>query len=159
MLDHLGSPMASGLVAHYGNNHRRRYVFNVHYGIELMFITPVLAGIVISNQVIALSTKEAFTMIKKSAEFITFSTAHFSLSVATSLMTTLLITVRILIVQHASKNNVQKNNFNPVLEILIESAALYSFTLLIFVVLLIRKNSNVYYAQNIHAQIVVRLPT
>jgi hypothetical protein len=44
--------------------------------------------------------------------------------------------------------------FNPIMEILIESAVLYSVTMLTFVVLDVKKDVNVYYAQNIHAQMV-----
>lgn len=157
MLDHLGSSMASGFAPHYGNDHRRRCAISIRCMAALLIRHSVFAGLIISDQVIALSTKEAFTMAKKSAEFVTFSTVYFSLSIATSLTTTLLITLRILIVQRASKNNMQKDSFNPIIEILIESAALYSVTLLIFVVLVITKNSNVYYAQNIHAQMAVSL--
>ncbi|KAJ6590678.1 hypothetical protein DFH09DRAFT_1245111 [Mycena vulgaris] len=93
----------------------------------------ILAGFIISDQVIALKSLEAFNIAKKSEEFIKFSTVYFSLSVATSLTMTLLITLRILL-------------------IFIESAVLYSTTLLMFVVLDLRKDVNIYYAQNIHAQ-------
>jgi hypothetical protein len=118
---------------------------------------PVLAGFIISDQVVALRSLEAFTVAKKSQEFVKFSTVYFSLSVATSLTTTLLITLRILLVQRVSKQNGVNNGrtFNPIVEILIESAVLYSVTLLTFVVLDIEKNVNVYYAQNIHAQMAV----
>jgi len=114
----------------------------------------ILAGFIISDQVVALRSLEAFTIAKKSEEFVKFSTVYFSLSVATSLTTTLLITLRILLVQRVSKQNGVNNGrtFNPIVEILIESAVLYSVTLLTFVVLDIEKNVNVYYAQNIHAQ-------
>ncbi|KAJ7695400.1 hypothetical protein B0H17DRAFT_1008470 [Mycena rosella] len=114
----------------------------------------ILAGFIISDQVVALRSLEAFTVAKKSEEFVKFSTVYFSLSVATSLTTTLLITLRIIFVQRMSKKNGTGtyHTFNPIMEILIESAVLYSVTLLTFVVLDIRKNTNVYYAQNIHAQ-------
>ncbi|KAJ6579075.1 hypothetical protein DFH09DRAFT_979748 [Mycena vulgaris] len=120
----------------------------------------VLGGIIISDQVIALRSLEPFVVVKKSHEFVRFSTIYFSLSVATSLTTTFLIALRILLVQHSSKKagTGTYHDFNPVLEILIESALLYSVTLLTFVVLDVEKNINLYYAQNIHAQMVGLAP-
>ncbi|KAJ7852673.1 hypothetical protein B0H14DRAFT_2759787 [Mycena olivaceomarginata] len=114
----------------------------------------ILAGFMISDQVVAEQSSEAFTIAKKSADFVRHSTIYFSLSVATSLTTTFLITLRILLVQRMGKNaeTGSHRTFNPIMEILIESAALYSATLLIFVVLDVKKDTNLYYAQNIHAQ-------
>jgi len=110
----------------------------------------VLAGMIISDQVTALSTKEAFTVAKKSAEFVTLSTAYFSMSIATSLSTALLITARVLYVQRALRRSGK-----AIIEIVVESAVLYSITLLIFLVWDVTKNPNVFYAQNIHAQMAV----
>ncbi|KAJ7487816.1 hypothetical protein FB451DRAFT_990558, partial [Mycena latifolia] len=112
------------------------------------------AGFIVSDQVVALRSLEAFTITKKSEECIKFSTVYFSLSVATSLTTTLLITMRILLVQRMSKETGAGSHrtFNPIMEILIESAVLYCVTLLTFVVLDVKKDVNVYYAHNIHAQ-------
>jgi hypothetical protein len=47
------------------------------------------------------------------------------------------------------------SNLSPVLEILIESSALYAASLFIFVVLLAMKSPNQSYIQDIHAQIAV----
>ncbi|KAJ7852670.1 hypothetical protein B0H14DRAFT_2759781 [Mycena olivaceomarginata] len=112
----------------------------------------VLAGFIISDQVGALRSSEAFTVAKKSAEFVRLSTIYFSLSVATSLTTTLLISLRILLLRRTLRKTETGHTFNPLLEIPIESALLYSVTLLTFVALDVRKDANLYYAQNIHAQ-------
>ncbi|KAJ7367648.1 hypothetical protein DFH08DRAFT_829026 [Mycena albidolilacea] len=114
----------------------------------------VLAGFIVSDQVTALKSLEAFTVAKKSQQFVQLSTIYFSLSVATSLTTTFLITLRILLVQRMSKKTGtgSHRSFNPIMEILVESAVLYSVSLLTFVVLDVKKDINVYYAQNIHAQ-------
>ncbi|KAF7323976.1 hypothetical protein MKEN_00619300 [Mycena kentingensis (nom. inval.)] len=118
----------------------------------------VLGGIIISDQVIARRTSEPFTAARKAAEFVNLSGIYFSLSVATSLFTTLLITFRIVLVQRASKHvglsggRGLNNDFSTVIEILVESAVLYSATLLTFVVLLLQKDVSAYYAQNVHAQ-------
>ncbi|KAJ7791793.1 hypothetical protein B0H14DRAFT_2395297 [Mycena olivaceomarginata] len=114
----------------------------------------VLAGFIVSDQVTALKSLEPFTVAKKSEQFVQLSTIYFSLSVATSLTTTFLITLRILLVQRMSKKTGtgSHRSFNPIMEILVESAVLYSVSLLTFVVLDVKKDINVYYAQNIHAQ-------
>jgi len=114
----------------------------------------ILAGFMISDQVVAVQSSEAFTIAKKSADFVRHSTIYFSLSVATSLTTTFLITLRILLVQRMGKDagTGSHRTFNPITEILIESAPLYSATLLTFVVLDVKKDTNLYYAQNIYAQ-------
>jgi hypothetical protein len=118
----------------------------------------VLAGFIVSDQVTALKSLEPFTVAKKSEQFVQLSTIYFSLSVATSLTTTFLITLRILLVQRMSKKTGtgSHRSFNPIMEILVESAVLYSVSLLTFVVLDVKKDINVYYAQNIHAQMAVR---
>ncbi|KAJ6481446.1 hypothetical protein C8R47DRAFT_1322135, partial [Mycena vitilis] len=111
----------------------------------------VFAGLIISDQVGADKSSEAFTIAKKSQEFVHFSTIYFSLSVATSLTTTLLITVRILLLQRMAKK-IGSSIHRSLWEIPIESAVLYSATLLTFLALDVEKNTNYYYAQNIHAQ-------
>ncbi|KAJ7677727.1 hypothetical protein DFH06DRAFT_1316532 [Mycena polygramma] len=111
----------------------------------------VFAGLIISDQVGADKSSEAFTIAKKSQEFVRFSTIYFSLSVATSLTTTLLITVRILLLQRMAKK-IRSSIHRSLLEIPVESAVLYSATLLTFLALDVEKNTNYYYAQNIHAQ-------
>lgn len=91
-----------------------------------------------------------------SRNFVNFSRAFFSLSIATSLMTTLLITLRIALVQREMrKAGLKITSYSALIEILVESAAMYSVTLLLFVILQSIKNEALYYPQNIHAQIAV----
>lgn len=117
----------------------------------------VLAGLIISDQVVAVESNISYVAVDKAHEFTTLSTAYFALSISTSLTTTLLITLRILLVQRAAiKAGMEKYNaYSSVAEILVESAALYSATLLVFVILNTRMNINFYFAQNIHAQVAV----
>ncbi|KAJ6505889.1 hypothetical protein C8R47DRAFT_1209827 [Mycena vitilis] len=115
----------------------------------------VLAGLIVANQVTAAQGSEAFATAKTSTELIKLSTIYFSLSVATSLSTTFLITLRILLLQRMSKrlgNGAHSQSLNSIIEILIESALVYSVSLLAFVVLDAKKDVNLGYAQNIHAQ-------
>jgi len=119
-----------------------------------------LAAVLISDQVIAARSKEAFTAAKKSLEFVKLSTIYFSLSMATSLSTTFLIALRITSTQqrrmrtgHEDANLMMAQKWRNLLtETIIESAAIYSLTLMSFVILLVKKSGNVYYAQNIFAQ-------
>ncbi|KAI0312427.1 hypothetical protein OF83DRAFT_659555 [Amylostereum chailletii] len=114
----------------------------------------VLAGLIINDQVVALDSDVPYTVVQKTKQFVTLSSAYFALSISTSLTTTLLITLRVLLVQRASRKfGVKRNPYSAVIEILVESAVLYSATLLIFVVLNSRKDTNFYFAQNIHAQV------
>jgi hypothetical protein len=117
----------------------------------------VLAGFIISDQVGASKSSEAFIVAKKSGEFVKFSTIYFSLSVATSLTTTLLIAARILLLGRVSSKTGTASRLS-FWEIPIESAVLYSVTLLTFLALDVEKNTNLYYAQNIHAQMAVSSP-
>ncbi|KAJ6481447.1 hypothetical protein C8R47DRAFT_1073811 [Mycena vitilis] len=115
----------------------------------------LLAGFIVADQVTAAQSSEPLTAAKTSKEFVQLSTIYFSLSVATSLTTTFLIIMRLALFQRMSKRlgtGAHSQSLNSVIEILIESALLYSITLLTFVVLDANKDVNLYYAQNIHAQ-------
>ncbi|KAJ7649364.1 hypothetical protein DFH06DRAFT_1475777 [Mycena polygramma] len=115
----------------------------------------VLAGFIVADQVNAARSSEAFAAAKTSTRFVQFSTIYFSLSVATSLTTASLIALRLLLVQRMSKrrgSGAHNQSINSIIEIPIESALLYSVTLLTMVVLDVKKNVNFGYAQNIHAQ-------
>jgi hypothetical protein len=105
--------------------------------------------------VIALKSLEPFTVAKRSQEFVKFSVIYFSLSFATTLVTTLLIALKIVLIRRAIRDGRSQFKSHSLIELPVESAALYSTTLLIFLVLDVRKNKNVYYAQNIHAQMTV----
>ncbi|KAJ7264085.1 hypothetical protein B0H12DRAFT_1102804 [Mycena haematopus] len=98
------------------------------------------------------------------APLIRFSTPFLSLSLAATLYTTGFIAWRILGVQRFSKNNgIERTgpgaDLSVALEIMVESSALYSASLFIFVVLLSIKSENETYMQNIHAQIAGIAPT
>ncbi|EEB91512.1 hypothetical protein MPER_10114, partial [Moniliophthora perniciosa FA553] len=113
-----------------------------------------MAARFIVAQVTLETSGDAFTSIKRMQDFVAFSTAYFVLSIATSLFTTFLLALRIILVQRAAVKATghRKNPFSAAIEIPVESAALYSLSLLIFVILNVTKNVNAFYAQNIHAQ-------
>jgi len=77
------------------------------------------------------------------------------MSIVTSLTTTSLIIFRIIQVQRISPESGGHRKFRPVIEIIVESAILYSVTLIVFTALDVTKSSNVFFAQNVHAQMAV----
>ncbi|KAF9485686.1 hypothetical protein BDN70DRAFT_538302 [Pholiota conissans] len=96
----------------------------------------------------------------ESQKFMSFSNVFFSLSIGTSLTTTLLITLRIALVQRRlRKAGLKITSYSALIEILVESAAMYSVTLLLFVILQSTKNEALFYPQNIHAQVAGLAPT
>ncbi|KAJ6564635.1 hypothetical protein B0H19DRAFT_913616, partial [Mycena capillaripes] len=90
------------------------------------------------------------------------STPFLSLSLAVTLYTTGLLAWRVIQVQryfHKHGLNQSNGRFSPVLEILIESSALYATSLLVFVVLLAINSPKQAYPQYIHPQIAGIAPT
>jgi hypothetical protein len=97
---------------------------------------------------------------QKAAQFVTFSTVFFSLSIATSFMTALLIAARIIAVQRTTgKAGIgDRNTYNSAVEIVVESAAIYCVTLLAFIIVLTRHNTptSQFFTVGVHSQISVR---
>ncbi|KAJ7108050.1 hypothetical protein C8R43DRAFT_962964 [Mycena crocata] len=123
----------------------------------------VCAGLGLAGQIAVVSIQNS-TATARLVPLVHFSTPFLSLSLAVTLYTTGLIAWRIIQVQRYAKK--QKHNIKtvdgnlfPVLEILVESSALYSLSLFVFVVLLAMKSPNQNYPQNIHVQIAGIAPT
>lgn len=116
------------------------------------------AGLELAGQIAVASIENAPSAIHL-APLVRFSTPFLSLSLAVTLYTTGLIAWRITYVQrYAKKQDIKKevkSEFSPVLELLIESSAVYAASLLVFVVLLALKSPNQNYTQNINVQIAV----
>lgn len=95
--------------------------------------------------------------------FVKFTTPYLALSCATSLLTTSLIAAKIFMIQREFKGIGTQSNHRQshakVVEMIVESAVLYSVNLLVFVVLTAMKNISLSYPQNIHPQIAVRVAT
>ncbi|KAJ7624942.1 hypothetical protein FB45DRAFT_924615 [Roridomyces roridus] len=135
----------------------------------LVIVFPILAAIAgtvcaslgLAGQ-ISVASNQIATTAARLAPLVHFSTPFLSLSLAVTLYTTGLIALRILHVQwHSRKHGLKarKSEFSPVLELLIESSALYAASLFVFVVLLAIKSPNQNYMQNIHVQIAGIAPT
>jgi hypothetical protein len=118
-----------------------------------------MAGLAIAGQIDASLQMESLTAAEAEHQFIIYSTAFFSLSIATSLMTCLLTAGRIINVQRAT-TSVRLDSESPyrsTIEIVVESAAIYSVTLLVFIIILTRDDNptSQYFAQSVHAQFAV----
>ena len=126
----------------------------------MIFIYPTgLAIVAIFSAVRSDENRLSLNDFKDTNNYIVFSTAALSISIATSIGATFLITVRIMKAQRSTARafpgRQAENRYNGTIEIVAESAVLYSMSLLVLIIFIVTKNSNVYYPQNIHAQISV----
>ncbi len=91
--------------------------------------------------------------------FITFSTPYFALSLVTSLYSTIFIAVRVLLVQYQMRKlgvgSQFQGNYSRMLEIIFESAVIYSVNMIVFVALTQEKTVKLDWPQEIHPQIAV----
>jgi len=93
--------------------------------------------------------------------FANLATPYFGISLATSLITTSLIALRIFMIQREMRGVGMRaqGSYSKILEILIESAALYSINLLVFVILLSRLLIQLEYPEAMMSQISGIAPT
>jgi len=98
--------------------------------------------------------------------FINTGTIYLALSFSTTILITILIAYRILKVDSETKRALGKElevsarvKYTNVIEIVVESAALYSLAEMILLILLVRADPNLRYAQNMVAQITGIAPT
>ncbi|KAJ7864629.1 hypothetical protein B0H14DRAFT_3603088 [Mycena olivaceomarginata] len=90
-------------------------------------------------------------------KFIDFATPYFALSLITTCLATLLIIFRILtMTDHTTR---QSRGYSRVIEVVVESALLYSVAMAIFLPLLVRNSSNDAYAQAVVGQVTGIAPT
>lgn len=120
-------------------------------------LVSVVAAISIVGQV-ALTRDPIPTPVGE--HFANFTTPYEALSLTTSLLTTLLIIFRVYLVQRTSRKlgidtKGQFGQYSRIIEILVESAALYSVNLIAFLVLTVRKDIRLSYPELIHPQIAV----
>ncbi|KAF8832889.1 hypothetical protein HHX47_DHR1001671 [Lentinula edodes] len=93
----------------------------------------------------------------ESNTFIILNTAAGGLSIVTSITGTSLIIIKIIGAQRLTAGVFpnRRNRYNGAIEIIAESAVLYSITLLSLIVCVATKDTNTFYALNIHAQVAV----
>ncbi|KAJ7111423.1 hypothetical protein C8R44DRAFT_258116 [Mycena epipterygia] len=138
----------------------------------LVVVVPILgtvagavcAGLGMAGQISVELITDA-TASQGLAPLIRFSTPFLGMSLAVTLYTTGLIVWRVLRVQrYANRNGIERSgegasNLYAVLEIMVESSALYAGSLFVFIVLLAMKSEKQVYIQNIHNQIAGIAPT
>jgi len=95
--------------------------------------------------------------------FVTFSTPYFALSLVTSLYSTIFIAVRVLLVQYQMRKlgvgSQFQGSYSRMLEIIFESAVIYSVNMIVFVALTQEKTVKLDWPQEIHPQIAGIAPT
>ncbi|KAJ6505692.1 hypothetical protein C8R47DRAFT_1102218 [Mycena vitilis] len=135
----------------------------------VVVVLPILAtiagivcvGLGITGQIAVALIQNASSAVRL-APLVRFNTPFLGLSLGVTLYTTGFIVWRIIQVQRYAKTNGVKRvpgDFFPVLELLIESSALYSASLFVYVVLQATENPNQTYPESIHAQIAGIAPT
>lgn len=91
--------------------------------------------------------------------FVTFSTPYFALSLVTSLYSTVFIALRVLLVQYQMRRlgveSQFQGSYSRMIEIIFESAVIYSVNMIAFVALTQEKTVKLDWPQNIHPQIAV----
>lgn len=114
----------------------------------------------IARQVNANLARESAYAQEKTGQFVTLSTVFFSMSIATSLTTALLIALRIISVERMTRKAGvgTGKTYNFIIEVVVESAAIYSATLLTYIIVITGHHTAtaLYYAENIYAQFAVR---
>jgi hypothetical protein len=117
----------------------------------------VLGTIACVEQVITIEGKDGFIPQRFAQQAIDITTAYFALSIATSLTTSTLITLRIVLLQRFSHNaGIQSSTrYQRIIEVVAESAILYSITLLSYLISTARRGVVQTYFQSVHSQVVV----
>ncbi|KAJ7264279.1 hypothetical protein C8J57DRAFT_1332239 [Mycena rebaudengoi] len=130
----------------------------------ILIVPPILAsiaGTVCAGLGLAgsIAVANGATTASRIAPLVRFSIPFLSCSLAVTLYTTGFIIWRIIIVQRSSTKRPLPSDYRSIIEILIESSALYSASLFVFVVLLAMKSPSQVYPQNFHPQIAGIAPT
>jgi hypothetical protein len=88
-------------------------------------------------------------------KFVDFAIPYYALSLATTCIAMLLIIFRIIALSDQTTR--KSRGYNRVIEIVVESALLYSVAMAIFLPLLVRQSPNSAYAQAVVTQVTVRI--
>ncbi|KAJ6501003.1 hypothetical protein DFH09DRAFT_1444763 [Mycena vulgaris] len=124
--------------------------WNRHWLIVLLPIICTLVGAALGFRSIAEQAAYVMNPNLDRNSFIDFATPYFSLSLATTCLAIILIILRIINMTEPSTRRAM--GYGRVVEMVVESAMLYSVTLIIFLPLLVTESSNDGYAQAVVAQ-------
>lgn len=126
-----------------------QYFVALHSPIELTSSSQVFCAFSITQQ-----SGVNLSSITNSTAVVNWATPYFSTTLVTTVVTTSLIVFRIWSVNRANKR--VRGGYRGVIEVVIESAALYSLNLVIYLPYLVGKNPRCAFAQAALAQITVR---
>ncbi|KAJ6473930.1 hypothetical protein DFH09DRAFT_468348 [Mycena vulgaris] len=132
-------------------------IWNRNLLIVLLPIICTLVGAALGFRSIAEQAAYVMNPNLDRNSFIDFATPYFSLSLATTCLATILIILRIITMTEPSTRRAM--GYGRVVEMVVESAMLYSVTLIIFLPLLVTESSNDGYAQAVVAQMTGIAPT
>ncbi|KAJ7452739.1 hypothetical protein B0H11DRAFT_283304 [Mycena galericulata] len=132
-------------------------VWNREFKIVLLPILCTLGGAALGFLSVAEQARYVINPQLNRATYIDFATPYFSLSLATTLLATFLIILRIVFVTRLAGETLR--GYRQVIEMTVESAALYSATLVVFLPFLVRQSFNNGYPQAVLAQMTGIAPT
>ncbi|KAJ7153292.1 hypothetical protein C8R46DRAFT_1197364 [Mycena filopes] len=128
-----------------------------NYKIVVLPIVCTIAGSVLGFMSVAEQARYVRNPSLPRATFVDYATPYFSLSLATTVMATIAIIARIvLITRRASKT---LRGYGEIIEITVESAVLYSLTLIVFLPFLVEHSFNDGYPEAVLAQMTGIAPT
>ncbi|KAJ7604688.1 hypothetical protein DFH06DRAFT_274960 [Mycena polygramma] len=132
-------------------------VWNHDWRIVLLPLLCTVAGAGLGFRSIAEQAAYVMNPNLDRDSFIDFATPYFALSLATTALATIFIIVRILTVTAPATR--MSRGYGRVIEIVVESALLYSTTLIIFLPFLVRASNDDGYPQGVLAQMTGMAPT
>ncbi|KAJ7174397.1 hypothetical protein C8R46DRAFT_1214608 [Mycena filopes] len=132
-------------------------VWNRNWNIVALPIVCTLVGAGLGFRSIAEQAAYVLNPNLDRTSFVDFATPYFGLSLATTCLTTGLIIVRIFTMTEGTANFYK--DYGRVIEIVVESAVLYSVTLIVFLPFLVRGSYDDGYVQAIVAQMTGMAPT
>ncbi|KAF8580779.1 hypothetical protein K439DRAFT_1518621 [Ramaria rubella] len=134
-------------------------VWNRDWRVVLLPILTTIIGSVFSG--LNLAVQDANATFTITGHFIDTGTPYLALSLTTTLLVTILISYRIWSISSGAHSALEKPFFKSIystaIETVVESALLYSISLLIMVVLIVRKDPTYRYLEDITAQIVASI--
>ncbi|KAJ7722634.1 hypothetical protein B0H16DRAFT_348678 [Mycena metata] len=128
-----------------------------NYKIVALPIACTIAGAVLGFLSVAEEARYVINPALNRAKFVDYATPYFSLSLATTLMATISIIARIVIVTRRAGKTLR--GYGEIIEITVESAMLYSVTLIVFLPLLVEHSFNDGYPEAVLAQMTGIAPT
>ncbi|KAJ6612622.1 hypothetical protein B0H10DRAFT_2222970 [Mycena sp. CBHHK59/15] len=132
-------------------------VWNQDWKIVLLPLLCTLAGAGLGFRSVAEQAAYVINPNLDRNSFVDFATPYFALSLVTTALATILIITRIVTLTESATR--KSRGYGCVIEVVVESALLYSVTLIVFLPFLVRASDNDGYPQAILAQMTGMAPT